>query len=128
MMNRPDLGLLIFRLFVGLTMALSHGLGKLPPPQMMIDGIGTMGFPIPVVFAWCAALSEFLGGLFIAAGLYTRLAAASLAFTMFVAGFIAHAADPFDKKEMALLYLACSLLLVFQGAGAFSLDRVFRKK
>jgi putative oxidoreductase len=128
LINRPDFGLLVFRLGIGLTMAFAHGLGKLPPPQMMVDGLTAMGFPLPVFFAWCAALSEFLGGLLMAAGLYTRWASASLAFTMFVAAFVAHAVDPFAKKEMALLYLFGSLLLLFQGAGAFSLDRIFRKK
>lgn len=128
LVNRPDFGLLIFRLFIGLTMAFAHGWGKLPPPQMLVDGLSSMGFPLPIFFAWCAALSEFLGGLMIAAGLWTRLAAASLAFTMAVAAFVAHAADPFDKKEMALLFLFSSLLLIFQGGGALSLDRVLRKK
>jgi putative oxidoreductase len=40
-----------------------------------------MGFPLPLFFAWCAALSEFGAALFVAAGLLTRLAAAALAFT-----------------------------------------------
>lgn len=125
---RPDFGLLVFRLFIGLTMALAHGWGKIPPPHMLVDGLTSMGFPLPLVFAWCAALSEFVGGLLIAAGLWTRLASASLAITMAVAAFVAHGADPFEKKEMALLYLFSSVLLVFQGAGALSLDRIFRKK
>lgn len=60
LVNRPDFGLLIFRLFIGLTMAFAHGWGKLPPPQMLVDGLSSMGFPLPIFFAWCAALSEFL--------------------------------------------------------------------
>ncbi|MFN8845922.1 MAG: DoxX family protein [Bdellovibrionales bacterium] len=127
-MHRPDLGLLLFRLFIGLTMAFAHGWGKLPPPHMLVDGVASMGFPLPLFFAWCAALSEFVGGLLIATGLWTRLASASLVVTMGVAAFIAHGADPFEKKEMALLYLISSILLVFQGAGSLSLDRILRKK
>lgn len=128
LINSPDFGLLIFRLFVGLTMALAHGLGKVPPPQMLVDGVAGMGFPLPVAFAWGAALSELIGGLLIAVGLFTRPAAFALGMTMAVAAFVAHAADPFEKKEMALLYLVACLLLFFQGAGRFSLDRIFRKK
>ncbi len=124
----PDLGMLIFRLVIGLTMALSHGLGKLPPPQQLIDGVGAMGFPLPVVFAWCAALSEFLGGLLIAAGLFARPASFFLGFTMAIAFFVVHAADPFAKKELALFYLAACVLIFFSGAGNFSLDRIFRRK
>lgn len=128
LINNPDLGLLIFRVFIGLSMAIAHGLGKVPPPDMLIDGVAGMGFPLPVVFAWGAALSELIGGLLIAVGLFTRPAALSLGFTMAIAAFVAHSADPFDKKEMALLYLVACVLLFFQGAGRFSLDRIFRKK
>ena len=39
-----------------------------------------------------------------------------------VAVFVQHAADPFGKKELALLYLVPALTLLFTGAGRFSLD------
>lgn len=127
-MNQPDLGLLIFRLFLGIAMAWAHGLGKLPPADRMIEGVTAMGFPLPIVFAWAAALSEFIGGVLIALGLFTRYSAFFLAITMAVAGFIVHGADPFGTKELAFFYLAGSTLLVFTGAGSFSLDRIIRKK
>ena len=128
LIDSPNVGILVFRLFIGLTMAFAHGLGKLPPPQMLIDGVQSMGFPLPVLFAWAAALSEFIGALCIALGLFTRPAAAFLAFTMGVAAFVVHAQDSFDKKELALLYFVSSLLILFIGAGKFSLDRIIRKK
>lgn len=123
-----DLGLLIFRLFVGLTMAFSHGLGKMPPPEPLIAGVEAMGFPMAIAFAWAAGLSEFIGALLLASGLFTRIAASFIGFTMGVAAFVAHGADPFAKKEMALLYLAASVMFVFTGAGKYSLDSIVRKK
>ena len=126
--NQPDFGLLLFRFFVGATMAFSHGLGKLPPSEQLIQGVTGMGFPLPVVFAWAAALSEFVGGLLIAGGLFTRLSSLFLAFTMGVAAFVVHNADPFNVKEMALLYFASSILLFFAGAGQYSADRLLRHK
>ncbi len=123
-----DLGLLIFRLFVGLAMAFSHGLGKMPPPEQLIAGVESMGFPMAIAFAWAAALSEFIGALFLASGLFTRIAASFIGFTMGVAAFIAHGADPFAKKEMALLYLTASVMFIFTGAGKYSLDSIIRKK
>lgn len=123
-----DLGLFIFRLFVGLTMAFSHGLGKIPPPEQLIAGVESMGFPIAIAFAWAAALSEFVGALLLASGLFTRIAASFMAVTMAVAGFIVHGADPFSKKEMALLYLTASVMFIFTGAGKYSLDTIVRKK
>ncbi len=125
--HNPDLGLLIFRLFVGLSMALAHGLGKIPPNDQLVGGVEAIGFPMPLVFAWLAALAECAGGFAIALGLFTRYAALFLGFTMAVAGFIVHSADPFQTKEMAFLYLASCILLVFAGAGRFSLDRIVRK-
>lgn len=127
LIHSPDLGLLLFRVFIGLVMGLVHGMAKMPPSEQLITGVTAMGFPLPVFFAWCAALSELVGGLLIAAGLYTRAASLFLGFTMAVAGFRVHAADPFNVKELAFLYLASCVLLIFQGAGKFSLDRLFRK-
>lgn len=124
----PDLGLLLFRLTIGLTISLAHGLGKIPPSEQFIGGVSALGFPLPILFAWMASLSEFLGGLLIALGLYIRHAAVFLGFTMSVAAFNAHASDPFAKKEMAILFLVSCVLLFFQGAGKFSLDRLVRKK
>lgn len=126
-LNQPDLGLLIFRLFLGLAMALAHGLGKLPPPDRMIEGVTAMGFPLPIVFAWAAALAEFVGGILIAVGLFTRYSAFFLGITMAVAGFIVHGADPFGNKELAFFYLAGCALLFLTGAGAYSLDKLIRK-
>jgi len=126
LIHSPDLGLLIFRMVIGLSMAFAHGLGKVPPAEGFIAKVGQMGFPLPFVFAWSASLAELLGGLLIAAGLYTRVSSLFLGFTMLVAAFGAHAMDPFSKKELSLLYLAACVLLLLQGAGRFSLDRKLR--
>ena len=123
-------GLFVLRVFAGLAMAFGHGMGKVPPSDKFIEGVGNMGFPAPVAMAWVAGLSEFAGGILLALGLATRLSAASVAATMVVAAFIRHAADPFGDREMALLYLAISLLFVFRGAGSWSIDALIagRKK
>lgn len=126
--SRASAGYALARIFVGCAMALSHGLGKLPPPQMMLDGMVGMGIPFPVLMAWCAALAEFVGGLLIAVGLFTRPAALFLGITMAVAGFIVHAADPFATKELALLYLAFCVIFGSVGAGKFSVDAWLSKK
>lgn len=126
--RNADLGLLLFRLFIGLAMAFAHGLGKVPPPEQFVSGVAAIGFPLPVLFAWGAALSELIGGIFIAAGIFTRISALFLGFTMVIAGFVVHAADPFQVKEMSLLYLAACVLLIFTGGGKYSLDKILRKK
>lgn len=122
-----DLGLLVLRLGLGLSLALAHGLGKLPPSDGFIQGTGAMGFPLPVVFAWAAALSEFLGGLLIAVGLVTRPAAFFVACTMATAFFIGHAGDAFGDREKAFLFFVGALALLTSGAGRYALDRFFRR-
>ncbi len=123
-----ELSLTAFRVFIGLAMAFAHGWGKLPPPDRLVEGVTAMGFPMPMMFAWAAALAEFAGGIFIALGLFTRPAALFLGFTMAVAAFKVHAADPFQNKELALLYLGACVVFFFRGSSAWSLDRFFTGK
>ena len=123
-----DVGLLLFRVFVGLALALGHGLGKLPPSERFLAGVAEMGFPAPTLFGWAAGLSEFVGGLLIAVGLMTRPAAFFAAITMCVAAFIRQAGDPFTEIEKALLFLAAMVLLLLMGAGRYSVDALLRKR
>ncbi len=123
-----DVGLLVLRLGVGLSLAFAHGLGKIPPSAGFIDGTAEMGFPLPVLFAWAAALSEFAGGLLLALGLATRPAALFVAGTMAVAFFVRHGDDPFADGEKAFLYLVVALALLVAGAGRYALDRFIARE
>ncbi|MNJ92559.1 putative oxidoreductase CatD [compost metagenome] len=123
-----DVGVLLLRVFIGLSMAFAHGMAKFPMSEQMISGVASLGFPMPEVFAHLAALAELVGGLLLAAGLLARPAAAFMAITMGVAAFAVHAADPFQVKELAFLYLFVSLFFVLHGAGRISLDFILQKK
>lgn len=122
-------GLLVLRVLMGLAMA-SHGYAKIFGGQIaqLKEGLVGMGFPAPAILAWLAALSEFVGGLFIALGLGTRFAAFFVAFTMGVAFFVAHAKDPFHVKLPAYLYGVIALSLIFIGAGRYSLDTLLCRR
>ena len=115
-------GWLVLRVVAGLSLALAHGLGKLPPAKGFVDGVAGMGFPAPIVFAWAAGLAEFLGGLLLAAGFLTRVGAFFIAFTMGTAFFVFHAGDPFGDKERALLFLCIAIAFLISGAGRWSID------
>jgi len=123
-----DFGLLILRLGFGLSLAFGHGLGKLPPSEGFIAGTAEMGFPLPTLFAWAAALSEFAGGLLIAAGLLTRPAAFFAGFTMAVAAFVRHGGEPFSGMEKPLLFLVAFVALLVAGAGRYALDHYLRRE
>lgn len=138
-----DIGLLILRL-AGLYMALGHGWGKVvglaSGESRFAEALAGMGFPVPIVFAWAAALAEFVGGLAVALGIFTRWAAALAAVTMFVAGFMRHralghlaswlgiapaseeTAKAWGNPELALTYLAIFVAVALLGPGRFALD------
>lgn len=121
-----DIGLLLARIFIGLSMAIAHGLPKLQDPSGIIKGTTAMGFPLPIAFAWAAILAEFLGGIMLALGLLTRPSAFLIASTMGVAAFVAHASDPFKSKELAMAYLFAGILFICTGGGRFSIDKLIK--
>ncbi len=144
-----DLSLLILRLS-GLGLAFAHGWQKIAMlssgnGDRFVAGVEALGFPLPVVFAWAAALAEFGGGLAIALGFGTRVAAAFAAFTMFVATFFRHhllghlgvwlgafnvsseEVDSWGNPERAATYFLVFSALLLLGGGRFSLDRVLRR-
>lgn len=123
-----DIVLLIVRLFIGFAM-LSHGYPKL---QMLLEGGDIQFFDFlglgPKISLGLTVFAEFVCSIFLILGLFTRIAVGFLIFTMIIAGFVVHGADPFDKKEMSLLYLAIYLLIIVLGAGRFSIDGMIEKK
>lgn len=123
-----NVGLAALRIFTGLAMSLAHGIGKLPPSERFIEAVGRQGFPLPALFAWAAGCSEAIGGVFLAAGFMTRISAFFVAFTMAVAGLVAHAADPFGRKEKALMYLFIALMYMLVGAGRYSIDGLIKRQ
>lgn len=119
----PDLGLLLLRLMSGGVMVYAHGWGKL---QKMLSG--DMGFADPIGIGEEASLvltvfAEFVCGILIAAGLFTRAALVPSIITMLVAVFIIHGDEPFSDKEHALLFLVPYITLFFTGPGKYSLDK-----
>jgi putative oxidoreductase len=119
------LSLTALRVFTGFAMAFGHGLGKVPPSEKFVGYIGSLGLPAPELLAWSAGLSELLGGIFLAIGLFTRASAFFVLVTMAVAAFVAHATDPFQEKELALMYFAVALVFAVRGSGRWSVDRLF---
>ncbi len=121
-------GLLLLRVFAGLSMAFAHGLGKVPVSDKFIAGVENLGLPAAAFFAWAAALSELIGGMLVALGLITKPSAFFLTITMLVAAFGRHWADPYGSKEKALLFGVIFLYIFIQGGGKWSLDTLFTKK
>ena len=122
-----NVGLLLLRLFIGLTMLISHGWGKLA-------NFGAMSTKFPDLLGLgsqvslsLAVFSEVFCSVFIILGLVTRWVSVPLLITMAVAFFIVHGSDPFKAKELAFIYMGAYATLIFTGAGDYSLDKIIRK-
>jgi putative oxidoreductase len=117
------LSLLVLRVVVGAAFML-HGWPKIQNPM----GWMGPGAPIPGIFQALAAVSEFIGGLFWILGLLTPIASFGILCTMSVAFWTHYSkGDPFVGRgggsyELALVYLAVSLVLMFRGPGKISFD------
>jgi len=126
-----DLGLLILRFVVGLTLA-AHGAQKLFGRfgGYGLDGTGQfmeqLGFHPGRRHAALAGLAETGGGVLLALGLLTPLGAALVASVMLVATITVHLKNGFFASgggyEYNLVLAAAALSVVFTGPGAFSID------
>jgi putative oxidoreductase len=128
MFYSTDIGLLILRVGIGLNMALFSGWGKVSGgPDMLRQVGGTMpSFGLawmPLVWGCLAAFAEFGCSILLALGLYTRVAAFMLAFTMAVAVSV-HLRMPIESGHAgwqgasgALVYLWAYLALFVSGPG-----------
>ncbi|HMB59617.1 MAG TPA: DoxX family protein [Xanthomonadales bacterium] len=88
----------------------------------------SIGVPLPMVSAFLVAFFETFGGAFLVIGLLTRFWSAGLAFAMLIAVTMVHLSNGMFGEggyQWALVLMACSLALMFEGAGKASLDRKF---
>ena len=103
---------------------IAHGFRKLEGNMPdFVRTVAHLGFPMPALFAWAAALSEFLGGICVLVGLFTRYAALSIAIVMVVAiTKVKLEAGLIDGYEFPLALLAIATAVVLTGAGPASID------
>jgi putative oxidoreductase len=126
-----DVGLLVLRLVLGVIFV-AHGAQKLfgsfggPGLKGTAGFHKQLGIKPPYLMAVLAGLAEFIGGVLVAVGFLTPLAALALIVVMIVAVLTVHLKNGFFNTNggyefnLALAGMALTLLIV--GAGAYSLD------
>ncbi len=125
--GEANAGFFLLRVFIGIAF-ITHGYEKLfVNLANFVMAVEKMGLPWAKFLAITAACSEFFGGILLVFGLLTKISSFFLTCTMFVAVFIANAGIPFEKRELSIAYLICSILFMFKGAGKFSIDYLFFK-
>lgn len=117
-----SIGLLLLRVGIGVLM-LVHGITKVQGFSAMADS-----FPDPIGMGSQLSLIMAIGAevgcsILLIVGLFSRLAAIPLAFTMIVALLVVHAENPWKAKELAALFLLVYVSLILTGPGLFSLDQ-----
>jgi putative oxidoreductase len=132
--KHKDIGILIIRLFIGLTFVWIHGWKKItggPETWEKIGGAaGNFGITfLPVFWGFMASFAEAVGGLLIMLGLFFRPATVLITLTMFVAAS-SHIfnEDPINRVIYPLQLASVMIGLFFIGPGRYSLDALFTRK
>ena len=130
--DRKDWGIALLRVAVG-GIFVAHGAQKL-----FVYGIpglaglmGQLGIPFPTLSAVAVTAAEFLGGLALLAGFFSRWAALPIAFSMAVAAVTVHLKAGFflpNGVEYVLALFAAAVALSLTGSGAFSIDGLLARR
>jgi putative oxidoreductase len=101
--------------------------------QKLFGFLAQPGAPTPPLMSQrgIAGVLEFVGGLLLLLGLFTRPVAFILSGLLAVAYFLAHAPGGFwplqNRGELAVLYCFVLLFFAVAGGGEWSLDRLLRR-
>ena len=121
-----NIGTLVLRLGAG-GLVIAHGYDKLVHfatlrhQFMNFMGIGSSTSLTLVIFA------EFFCGLLVVLGLFTRLTAIPIVFSLAVALVKVHNCDVFGAGEKAALYLTCFMVILLCGPGKGSVDGLINR-
>lgn len=117
----------------------AHGYAKLSRgPESFAAVLHGLGVPFPSLMSWATILVELIGGAAVLVGAFLAFVSVPMIVTMLVAVFTVHRPYGFSSiklleitptgprfgppgYETALLYVACLVALVWNGAGPYSI-------
>lgn len=121
-----SLAMLLLRVALGALM-IPHGYDKLLRFSSLSEKFVNLFHMGSFISLSLTIFAEFFCSVFIIMGLFTRLAALPLIFTMCVAIFVAHGGQIFGDGEHAALFLMGYLVLLLVGPGKASMDHLIGK-
>lgn len=92
------------------------------------DFLEANGFPFPLASAYLSVYAQFVAGIFLLAGLFTRYVAVIVAINFMVALLMVHLHLPFSENIAPLAMLVCSVFFVLYGAPRYSVDRLLKQR
>jgi putative oxidoreductase len=129
--NLQPWGAFLLRLVLGVAMV-SHGYGKVIPASGLHGNTFAAlnhhshfvaSFGLPYWLGYVSALTEFVGGILLLLGLFTRFAAFMIACNMLAAILLVTRHHGYPGSEYTLALFSMAVMLLFLGAGALALDR-----
>jgi|GEM_PF-1133323 len=144
--NMQEIAYALFRFYCGFSIADGAGLSKVfhkinekggdnwdnlafGVGDWFVKQVGEIGFTFisPTFWAYLAVYGEFIGGLLVACGLFTRLSAIQMAFQFFVVSFLWYG-DPaiFGMYYQQLIFWSF-VVIAGIGGGKFSIDALILK-
>lgn len=115
---------LLLRLFVGAVLIYGTQDNVFSREAMLEfrDFLAQHRFPFPLASAYLSAYAQFITGLLLLAGLFTRAAAAIVVINFIVALVMVHLRLPFNANIAPMAMLTGGLFFVIYGAPRYSLD------
>ena len=122
--RRRDLAPLILRLFLAFVLIYGTMDNVFSRARMIEfrDFLAANGFPWPMASAHLSAYAQFITGVLLVLGLWTRPAAAIVVVNFIVAIAMVHLGLPFNANIAPLAMLVCATFFVLYGAPRYSLD------
>jgi putative oxidoreductase len=129
--NLQPWGVFFLRLVLGVAMV-SHGYGKVIPASGLHGNtfaalnhhshfVASLG--LPHWLGYVSALTEFVGGILLLLGFFTRFAAFMIACNMLAAIVLVTRHHGYSGSEYPLALFVIAIMLLFTGAGVMALDR-----
>jgi uncharacterized membrane protein YphA (DoxX/SURF4 family) len=137
--NRPGLWnilLLLIRIWLGYRLIAASYSSVVDiifhPPEraFFIKWFGDeLHFPMPLFMAFLAKGAELSGGVFLLIGIFTRISACIVAFTMFIATVTANLGENFViDGGFTISYFLFALILLLWGSGKYGIDSLLFKR